>query len=535
MKAWTRWVTLGMGIALAASACGEPGGASGSAKARDDAAAPASSAKPTLATATATATAAAQASGSPPPTAAPTGIASAAPVPSARPKPAQPKLEENPFVDASVERLSTFAIDVDTASYTLVRGALASGVRPAPSSVRIEEMINYFRFSYPAPPNAAFGFMADAGRAPWAEDHRLVRIGIKGRELPRGVRPATNLVLLVDASGSMQGPTKMGLLKHGFALLAEQLDERDSVAIVSYAGKSAVVLPPTRGDRHAVIINALDKIEAGGMTNGEQGMKQAYELAGNAYIQGGINRVLLATDGDFNLGATKKADLEDFIALKARTGIYLSVLGFGRYNVNDSTMETLADKGNGNYAFIDGKAEAKRVLVDQVAGTLATIAKDVKIQVSWDPSAVKSYRLIGYENRKLAAKDFTDDSKDGGEIGSGHTVTALYDVVPVSQSNNGRIWGRLTLRYKTPEGRDSSAVEGDIVGSDARFDELSTDFRFASAVAGFGMLLRGSAFKGDLDYDKVERIARGALGDDADERRAELADLVVKAKKLGRR
>ncbi len=484
------------------------------------------------ATATAQASAGAGAKGPPPEAPAP----SAAPGKRVAPLRARPTTpSENPFVDAAATVQSSFAVDVDTASYTLMRASLRAGVRPLPSSVRIEEMLNYFRFSYPAPEGKMFGFTCDTGRAPWAPERRLVRIGIKGRELPVLHRPSSHLVFLIDVSGSMLAESKIGLLKDGLAMLTQRLDQRDRVSIVTYAGSTRVVLRAEPGDHHAKIINALDALKVGGATAGSQGIQAAYEVAAEHYVAEGINRVILATDGDFNLGLTSRADLESLIARKAKTGIFLTVLGFGAFNPNDRTMETLADKGNGHYAFVDTAAEAKRVLVEELTSTLAAIAKDVKVQVTWNPTTVKSYRLIGYENRALSSREFHDDEKDGGEIGSGHTVTALYDVEPVSQDNRQKTFGRVAIRYKSTGGFESEVVESPIVASDTAFDQLSTDFRFAGAVAGFGMLLRDSAHKGNLRYEDVERIARGAIGDDADGRRAELAELAaIAAKRFGR-
>jgi Ca-activated chloride channel homolog len=446
--------------------------------------------------------------------------------------PAPPGTPENPFISTAVDPKSTFSIDVDTASYSMMRGLVESGQRPGAGLVRIEEMVNYFKYSYPNPDDAAFGFMADAAQAPWATDHRLVRIGIKGREIPMAQRPPSNLVFLVDVSGSMQGPDRIGLLKDGFAMLAKQLDERDTVSIVTYAGNTGVALRPTKGNRTQVILDALGALQSGGSTNGAGGILEAYKLAKESFIEGGANRVILATDGDFNVGVTSQPELQSLIEREAKSGVFLSVLGFGRGNYQDKTMELLADKGNGNYAYVDSIDEARRVLVAEAAGTLLTIAKDVKIQIAWDPSVVKSFRLIGYENRVLSHQDFTDDKKDAGEIGAGHTVTALYDVVPVSQTTAGKSFGTLSIRYKDPDGTTSRLVEGSLPGSDARFDDTSTDFRFAASVAAFGMILRDSPHKGKLTFEDVEGIAKSSLGDDPDGYRKQFASLVAKAATL---
>jgi Ca-activated chloride channel homolog len=446
--------------------------------------------------------------------------------------PAPPGPPENPFISTAVDTKSTFSIDVDTASYTMMRGLVESGQKPGAGLVRIEEMVNYFKYSYPNPDDAAFGFMADAAQAPWAPDHRLVRIGIKGREIPMAQRPPSNLVFLVDVSGSMQGPDRIGLLKDGFAMLAKQLDARDTVSIVTYAGNTGVALRPTKGDKTQVILDALGALQSGGSTNGAGGITEAYRIAKESFIEGGANRVILATDGDFNVGVTSQPELQSLIEREAKSGVFLSVLGFGRGNYQDKTMELLADKGNGNYAYLDSAEEARRVLVAEVAGTLLTIAKDVKIQIAWDPNVVKSFRLIGYENRVLSHQDFNDDTKDAGEIGAGHTVTALYDVVPVSQTTAGKSFGTLSIRYKDPDGTTSRLVEGSLPASDARFDDMSTDFRFAASVAAFGMLLRDSPHKGKLTFEDVEGIAKSSLGDDPEGYRKQFASLVAKAATL---
>lgn len=445
-----------------------------------------------------------------------------------QPPPRSP-VRRDPFIDAHTDGSSTFGIDVDTASYTRIRASLMAGVIPSPKDVRTEELVNYFRYSYPAPKDAAFGFLVDAARAPWDAERRLVRIGIKGREIDAASRPPANLVLLIDASGSMAGSKKFGLLKDGFAELVEKLGEKDRVAIVAYAGRAGVVLPSTPGNQRAKIINALDSFEAGGATNGALGIQRGYEVAAESWIEGGINRVVLATDGDFNVGATQLEELQSLIGRKAKTGIFLTVLGFGAFNPNDKRMETLADKGNGHYAFIDGPSEARRVLVQELGSTLQTIAKDVKLQVHWDPAFVSSYRLLGYENRALADEDFVDDSKDAGELGAGHTVTALYEIQPSKRSNGDASWGTVALRYKDPDGTESRELQASIVGSDLRFQEASTDFRFAASVAAFSLLLRGSPSGQGVTFDEVARWAEDALGDDAGGSRREFVSLVRRA------
>ena len=446
--------------------------------------------------------------------------------------PAAPPLPENPFFNPSTAPQSTFSIDVDTASYSMIRRTIQSRQKPAAGLVRIEEMVNYFSYSYPEPDDAAFSVSADTAGAPWDGSHRLVRIGLKGRNVQLAKRPSSNLVFLLDTSGSMEAADRLPLVKQSMALLVEQLDERDSVAIVAYAGSSGLVLPATPGNQKQKILDAFDRLSAGGSTNGGQGIQLAYETAAKAFIQGGTNRVILATDGDFNVGVTGKGALEELIQQKAKSGVFLSVLGFGTGNTKDATMETLADKGNGNYAYIDGLAEAKKVLVDQMGGTLITVAKDVKIQVTFDPKTVQSYRLIGYENRVLAHEDFNDDKKDAGEIGANHRVTALYDIVPAKGAGKGSRYGKIALRFKEPDGVTSRLVETNVEDSGTSFESATTDFRFAASVAGFGMLLRGSKYAGDLSYDQVESMAKASVGDDPDGHRKEFVSLVRSMKEL---
>lgn len=441
----------------------------------------------------------------------------------------RPKQPRDPFVDTRSAPVSTFGIDVDTASYTRVRASLTAGVLPRRDDVRTEEMLNYFRYSYPSPRSAPFGLLVDAARSPWDPERRLVRIGIKGREVDAASRPPANIVLLIDTSGSMAGPKKMDLLKDGFATMVGRLSERDRVAIVAYAGRAGLVLGPTPGNERAKIINALDAFETGGATDGALGIQRGYEVAAESFIEGGINRVFLATDGDFNLGAKELDALSSLIARKAKTGIFLTVLGFGSFNPNDKRLETLADRGNGHYAFVDGPAEARRVLSDELGATLQTIAKDVKIQVRWDPAHVRRYRLLGYENRALSEEEFADDEKDAGDLGAGHTVTALYDIEPASQRNQEVTFGTVALRFKEPGDAASREMEAAIGGSDARFFDASTDFRFAASVAAFAMLLRGERTQTELSYAEVGRWAADARGDDASGQRAEFGRLVQRA------
>ncbi|MCY7348143.1 MAG: VWA domain-containing protein, partial [Pyrinomonadaceae bacterium] len=348
------------------------------------------------------------------------------------------EIEENPFLETARAPLSTFSIDVDTASYSNVRRYLNDGQMPPKDAVRIEELINYFEYDYPQPiGDAPFSVNTEAATAPWNRKHKIVSIGLQGKKVAMEDLPPTNLVFLIDVSGSMNTPDRLPLVKSGLRRLTEQLSAKDRVAIVVYAGKSGLVLDST--NNRGEILAALDNLEAGGSTNGGQGIQLAYKVALDNFIQGGNNRVVLATDGDFNVGVTSDNELVKLIEAKRKTGIFLSVLGFGTGNTNDSMMEKLADKGNGNYAYIDSQEEARKALGEQVAGTLYTIAKDVKIQVEFNPARVAGYRLIGYENRLLANKDFNDDTKDAGEIGAGHSVTALYEIVPAGQTieNNG--------------------------------------------------------------------------------------------------
>jgi Ca-activated chloride channel family protein len=412
---------------------------------------------------------------------------------------------------------STFSIDVDTASYSMVRRMLREGQRPPVGAVRIEEMLNYFSYAYPEPEaDQPFSVVSELSAAPWQPKHKLLRLGIKARHIDTSQRPASNLVFLVDVSGSMQPEDKLPLLQRGLVLLAQQLRATDRVSLVVYAGASGVVLPSTPGDRRKEITAALDRLAAGGSTNGASGIQLAYAQARAGFIEGGINRVILATDGDFNVGLTSHSELVDLITRQAKTGVFLSVLGVGRGNYKDDTLEQLADKGNGNYAYVDSLAEARKVLVEQASGTLHTVAKDVKIQVEFNPARVAGFRLIGYENRKLAHGDFNDDRKDAGEIGADHTVTALYEIVPVGTELPGAKVDALTyqrpteptaraatgelltvnLRYKPPSGDQSRRLTHIVADTAESFARASRDFRFASSVATFAMALRGSEHRG---------------------------------------
>jgi Ca-activated chloride channel family protein len=421
--------------------------------------------------------------------------------------------------------------------------------------VRIEEFVNYFRYSYPRPGgDDPFAVALEAADCPWHAGHRLVRIGIAGREIDRRERPAGNLVFLIDVSGSMNQPDKLPLVKQALAMLVEELTENDRVAIVTYAGDAGLKLPPTSGDQKRTIRAAIDGLVSGGSTHGSAGIALAYEQAQEEFIPGGANRVILCTDGDLNVGITSDTALVELIKEKARGGTFLTVLGFGQGNLQDEKMEKLADNGNGVYAYVDGAREARKVLVEQLTGSTITIAKDVKIQVEFNPSQVVSYRLLGYENRRLADADFRDDTKDAGEIGAGHTVTALYEIVPAG--GNGPATGAeplkyqaekpraaepaprglasrelltVKLRFKQPEGTESVLREFPLADQGGLFEQASADTRFAAAVAAFGMILRASESRGEATLPMVADIASGALGTDEGGYRAEFLDLVRKA------
>ncbi|MHC4777094.1 MAG: vWA domain-containing protein, partial [Planctomycetota bacterium] len=448
---------------------------------------------------------------------------------------------------------STFSIDVDTASYSNVRRFIDQGRFPHPGAVRVEEMINYFTYAYPEPrSDEPFAVHLEAAKCPWNLNHRLVRVGIKGKEIENDEKPHGNLVFLVDVSGSMRSANKLPLLKRSMRLLVDNLTEDDYVSIVVYASNARVVLPSTCARPKGAILAAIDGLSASGSTNGGAGIQWAYEQAKVNFVKGGVNRVILCSDGDFNVGVTSNEALVDLVRQEARTGVFLTVLGFGTGNYKDSRMEALADKGNGNYAYIDGIAEAKKVLVEQMTGTLVTIAKDVKIQVEFNKVAVGAWRLIGYENRILAHRDFDDDTKDAGEIGAGHTVTALYEVVPAGmvdaespteglkyqddpKPSAAAFSGELLtvkLRYKEPQSDTSKKMEFAVMDSVVPFAQATDDFRLASVVAAFGMLLRGSPHKGSATFQGVAELAAEGVGSDPKGRRAELVRLVKKASDL---
>jgi Ca-activated chloride channel family protein len=442
-------------------------------------------------------------------------------------------LHENEFKSVTGDDVrSTFSIDVDTASYSNVRRFLTRHTMPSPESVRLEEMINYFSYDY-APPTGEDPFAAhvEVTGSPFTAGNRLVRIGLKGREL-EGQRPPCNLVFLLDVSGSMNSPGRMPLVKEGLKALVEQLTERDRVSIVVYSGASGLVLPATSGDQKGEVLDALNRLSAGGSTNAGAGIELAYNTAITSYVEGGVNRVILCTDGDFNVGIQNPTELENLIAQKAKSGVFLTVLGYECPPRGDARCEVLADRGNGNYAAIDGASEAKKVLVEQAAGTLVTIAKDVKIQVEWNPALVASYRLLGYENRVMSNAAFRDDAKDAGEIGLGHTVTALYEVVPAKDAPRGEPLVTVRLRYKQPEGDTAKELAFPATDAGLSFDAASEDTRFAAAVAGFGMLLRGSRHSGQATWALVDELAKGAITKDPGGRRAEMVRLIAKAREI---
>ena len=461
------------------------------------------------------------------------------------------RIDEDGFLDPRRDPLSTFSVDVDTASYANTRRFLMDGQLPPKDAVRIEEFLNSFAYAYPAPKDGApFAIHTEIGPCPWSPGHRLVLIGLQGRAIPDGDLPPRNLVFLVDVSGSMQDPRKLPLLKAALRLLVTHLRPVDSVAMVVYAGSSGLALPRTSGDRKTEILGAIERLEAGGTTNGGEGIQLAYRIAEQGLRKGEVNRVVLATDGDFNVGVTDHGALTRLIEEKRTTGVFLSVLGFGDGNLKDSTMESLADRGNGNYSYIDGVQEAHKVLVREAGGTLVTIAKDVKLQVELNPAKVGAYRLLGYENRRLRDEDFKDDRKDAGEIGAGHRVTALYeiappgtaaetgDVDPLAYQQASAVAGRsdelmtVKLRYKEPEQDTSRAF--DHVVSDEAAAGAGGELGFASAVAEFAMVLRDSAHKGDASYEAVLERARLFRGEDRDGDRAEFLRLVSLAQTLAR-
>jgi Ca-activated chloride channel family protein len=469
-------------------------------------------------------------------------------------------ISENGYRDPLQEPYSTFSIDVDNASYSNVRRFINLGQKVPADAVRIEEMINYFRYDYPEPSGEhPFSVYTETGVSPWNKNHYLLHVGLRAKDIDRNELPASNLVFLLDVSGSMNYPNKLPLLKSAFSLLVNELREEDRVAIVVYAGAAGVVLESTPGNRKEVIRQALENLQAGGSTAGGAGLMLAYKIAEKNFIKGGNNRIILATDGDFNVGVSDNLSMEKLVEQKRGLGIYMTVLGFGMGNIKDDKMEIIADKGNGNYAYIDNIQEARRVLVQEFGGTLFTVAKDVKFQIEFNPAHVKAYRLVGYENRLLADKDFNDDTKDAGEMGAGHTVTALYEIIPAGSDETGfatvdplRYQGKgearpaeemlpslkdaprelcnIKLRYKEPDGL-TSKLFSKTVGTDIKKAGETTDrFRFSAAVAEFGMILRNSKYSGNATVEDVVSLASGARGSDPDGYRAEFIRLIQSAK-----
>ncbi len=463
-------------------------------------------------------------------------------------------IDEPGFAAAVNTPLSTFSIDVDTASFANVRRFLHDGRLPPADAVRIEELINYFDYDYPDPSEGEpFSIVTEMAGCPWAPSHRLVHIGLRSKPVAMANLPPNNLVFLIDVSGSMAAADKLPLLKKAFSLLAQQLRTQDQISIVVYAGAAGMVLPPTFGAQKTKILRSLSQLDAGGSTAGGAGIHLAYKLARENFIEAGNNRVILATDGDFNVGVSSDGELVKMIEREREAGVFLTVLGFGTGNLKDSKMEKLADHGNGNYAYIDNLLEARRVLVEQMGATLLTVAKDVKLQVEFNPAQVKAYRLIGYENRRLHDEEFNDDKKDAGDLGAGHSVTALYEVIlagsdeplsgvdplkyqqttvrPDAEGSNEVL--TVKLRYKPPEGSESRLLTR-VLAKPGDGAVPSQAFRFASAVAEFGLLLRDSPYKGaaDYDYDHAFEQIRQTLGNDEDGRRSEFLFLIKTAKKL---
>ncbi len=463
---------------------------------------------------------------------------------------------ENRFLTATENPLSTFSIDVDGSSYSNARRYLQQGRIPPAGSVRIEEFINYFHYDYPQPKGQyPFSINTEIGECAWSPHHRLLMIGLQGRKIPMNELPASNLVFLIDVSGSMMEPEKLPLVQRSLGMLVDQLREQDRVSLVVYAGNAGLVLPSTPGNEKTKIKEAIDRLEAGGSTAGGAGILLAYRVAEQNFKKGGNNRVILCTDGDFNVGASSDADLVGIIEKKRKTGVFLTVMGFGMGNYKDSKMEKLADAGNGNHAYIDNENEARKVLVHEFGGTLFTIAKDVKLQIEFNPAKVQAYRLIGYENRMLNKEDFNNDARDAGELGSGHTVTALYEIIPVGEkneffegvdslryqhnpetnkTNGGNELMTIKFRYKNPDGEKSQLIQQTVNDEQSLLNSRSLNFRFVSAVAQFGMLLRNSAFRQEADYGKTMKLAKNALGTDAEGYRLEFLQLVKEAGKLAK-
>jgi len=460
---------------------------------------------------------------------------------------------ENRFHKVTDNPLSTFSIDVDGASFSNVRRILNEGHLPPHGAVRIEEMINYFHYDYPQPNDEhPFSINTEMADCPWNIKHKLVLVGLQGMRIPMDDLPGSNLVFLIDVSGSMASPDKLPLVRQSMKLLVDQLRECDKVAIAVYAGNAGLVLPSTGGDNKTAIKEAIDRLEAGGSTAGGAGIKLAYKTATSNFIKGGNNRVILCTDGDFNVGVSSDDELERLIEEERKSGVFLTVLGYGTGNYQDAKMQKLADKGNGNHGYIDNLEEARKVLVTEFGGTLFTIAKDVKLQIEFNPSKVAGYRLIGYENRILNKEDFNNDKKDAGDLGSGHTVTALYEIIPAGiksdflesvdklkyqkEKNNYNSGSQelmtVKFRYKKPDGDKSSLIEHPVLGESISINKTSDNFRFAAAVAEFGLLLRNSEFKQSSSYDHAWKIAKSALGDDKEGYRSGFLKMIRTAQGL---
>jgi Ca-activated chloride channel family protein len=463
---------------------------------------------------------------------------------------------ENKFLAATQNPLSTFSIDVDEAAYSNVRRYLQNGSIPPAGAVRIEEMINYFDYNYPKPQNdEPFTVNTEIAECPWNVQHQLVHIGLQGKEIPVDNLPPSNMVFLVDVSGSMDEPNKLPLVQASLKMLVDQLREQDKVAIVVYAGSAGMVLPSTSGVNKTKIREAIDNLEAGGSTAGGEGIKLAYQTAKANFVKNGNNRVILATDGDFNVGVSSDDELVRLIENERKSGVFLSVLGYGMGNYKDNKMQQLADKGNGNHSYIDNINEARKVLVNEFGSTLFTIAKDVKIQVEFNPAKVQAYRLVGYENRMLASEDFNDDSKDAGELGSGHTVTALYEIIPVGVNDdftksvdplkyqsNEKKWVSsntseimtIKLRYKKPDEDISKLISHAVIDTHIPLVNTSDNFRFSAAVAEFGLLLRSSEYRQQSNYQQVVSLAKSSKGVDVNGYRAEFIQLAQTATSLAK-
>jgi len=465
------------------------------------------------------------------------------------------KITENEFLDAKQNPLSTFSIDVDNASYSNVRRFLMNHQLPDKGAVRIEEMINYFDYDYPEPTGEhPFSFNTEISDCPWNKENKLIHIGLQGKKLNYNDLKPSNLVFLLDVSGSMEDENKLPLLRKSFKLLLDELSQDDKVSIVVYAGAAGIVLPPTSASDKKKIISALDNLQAGGSTAGGEGILLAYKTAKEAFIKDGNNRVILATDGDFNVGTSSTSSLVELIEEKRNDDIYLTILGFGMGNYKDGRMEQISNAGNGNYFYIDNIKEAEKVFVKEMRANLFTIAKDVKIQIEFNPNHVKAYRLIGYENRMLAKEDFDDDKKDAGELGAGHTVTALYEIVPANSNWNVRTADELKyqtttvtnnaknsneimtikFRYKPPKSNTSIKIEHPILNTLSKLNETSNNYRFSAAVAGFGMILRDSKFKGSVSFKMITELADHAKGTDENAYRTEFVSLVKTAELLSK-